>query len=63
MEVARECIQLFPGCVFNFVVEQRSRFELNRWVSSEEILVALLDLPKTVLYGDVFTKSPDKPVS
>jgi FkbM family methyltransferase len=62
MDVARECIQLFPECVFNFVIEQRSRFELNQWVSSEEILTALLDLPKTVLYGDVFTKSPTKPV-
>jgi hypothetical protein len=62
MDVARECIQLFPECAFNFVIEQRSRFELNQWVSSEEILTALLDLPKTVLYGDVFTKSPTKPV-
>jgi FkbM family methyltransferase len=57
MDIARECIQLFPKCVFNFVIEQRSRFELNRWVSSEEILTAVLALPKTVLYGDVFTMS------
>lgn len=63
MDVARECIQLFPECAFNYVIEQRSRFELNRWVSDQEILPALLDLPKTVLYGDVFAKSLIGPVS
>src|SRR5882762_1198354 len=62
MGVARECIQLFPECAFNYVIEQRSRFELNRWVNGEEILPALLDLPKTVLYGDVFTMSPKQAV-
>jgi FkbM family methyltransferase len=62
MDIARECIQLFPECAFNFVIEQRSRFELNRWASGEEILTALLDLPKTVLYGDVFAKNLSGPV-
>lgn len=57
MDVARECIRLLPECAFNFVIEQQSRFELDRWVSSEEILTVLLNLPETVLYGDVFAKS------
>ena len=54
MRIARECIQLLREFSFNFVIEQRSRFELNRWVSSEEMLTVLSAPPKGVLYGDVF---------
>jgi FkbM family methyltransferase len=63
MEIARECIQMFQGSAFNFVIEQRSCFELNHWVNSAEILSALSDLPKTVLYGDVFVTNLPAPVS
>jgi FkbM family methyltransferase len=58
LRIARECIQLLLDFSFNFVVEERSRFELNRWVSSEEILRVLSTLPASILYGDVFARNP-----
>jgi hypothetical protein len=58
MRIARECIQLLREFSFNFVFEQRSRFELNEWVSSEEMLTVLSAPPKGVLYGDVFARNP-----
>jgi FkbM family methyltransferase len=57
LRCARECIQLLREFSFNFVIEERSRFELNQWVSSEVILAVLSALPAGVLYGDVFARN------
>lgn len=58
MRIARECVQLLREFPFNFVIEERSRFELNQWVGVEEILSVLSALPENVLYGDVFAQNP-----
>ena len=58
LRIARECVQLLREFSFNFVIEERSRFELNQWVSSEEMLAMLSALPAGVLYGDVFARNP-----
>jgi hypothetical protein len=58
LTIARECIQLLPDFSFNFVVEERSRFELEEWVSREEILRVLSTLPAGIMYGDVFARNP-----
>jgi FkbM family methyltransferase len=54
---AQECVQLLQKCSFNFVIEERSRFELDQWVGSEGILTALSALPAGTLYGDVFARN------
>lgn len=45
LKCASECIQLLREFSFNFVIEERSRFELDQWVSSEVILAVLSALP------------------
>ncbi len=61
MKTAQECTKLLHEYLFNFVIEERSRFELENWVSSEEIHTVLASLPKGVLYGDVFARNPTGP--
>jgi hypothetical protein len=56
LRIVRECIQLLGGWSFNFVIEERSRFELNQWVDGEEILTAISALSGDILYGDVFAR-------
>jgi len=57
LRIARECIQLLREWSFNFVIEERSRFELNHWVNGDEILTVLSALSGGVLYGDVFARA------
>jgi len=57
MKIARECIGLLQGFSFNFVIEERSRFELQEWVGGEAIVDAISRLDSSVLYGDIFARS------
>jgi FkbM family methyltransferase len=56
MRIARECIELLREWSFNFVVEEEARFELDHWVSGNEILAEISSLSAGVQYGDVFAK-------
>jgi FkbM family methyltransferase len=57
LRIARECVQLLRDWSFNFVIEERSRFELNQWVNGEEVLTAISALSEDVVYGDVFARA------
>jgi|SRR5208283_4287249 len=59
LKIARDCIQLLREWSFNFVIEERCRFELNQWVGGEEIIKALSASSSGVNYGDVFAKAPE----
>jgi FkbM family methyltransferase len=56
LNVARNCISALEGRLFNFVVEEQSRFHLGTWVNSSELLRHLSALPREALYGDVFAR-------
>lgn len=58
LETAQECIRLLREFAFNFVIEERSRFELNRWVGGKEIMSVLSTLAHGTRYGDVFARNP-----
>ena len=57
LRIARECTELLGEFSFNFVIEERSRFELDQWVCKEEILSVLSTLDSSILYGDVFARN------
>jgi FkbM family methyltransferase len=58
LKVAQSCIELLREWSFNFVIEERSRFELTEWVNGDEILRAISALSGSVVYGDVFARVP-----
>jgi FkbM family methyltransferase len=57
LRIARECIELLREWSFNFVIEERSRFELSQWVNSDAILTAVSAPFGTAGYGDVFARA------
>jgi FkbM family methyltransferase len=57
LKIAQACIELLREWSFNIVIEERSRFELSRWVNGDEILAAILALSGSVVYGDVFARA------
>jgi FkbM family methyltransferase len=57
LKIAQACIGLLREWSFNFVIEERSRFELSRWVKSDEIFTAISALSGSVVYGDVFART------
>lgn len=56
LKIARACVGLLREWSFNFVVEERSRFELSQWVSGDEVLTNISALSSDVVYGDVFAQ-------
>ena len=58
LNVAQECIRLLREWSFNCVLEERSRFELSRWVTSDDITSLVSGLSERVAYGDIFAKAP-----
>ena len=56
LKIARACIELLPEWSFNFVIEERSQFELSQWVDGDEILTAISALSENIVYGDVFAR-------
>jgi FkbM family methyltransferase len=57
LKIAQSCIELLREWSFNFVIEERSRFELSQWVNGDEILTAISALSGSVAYGDVFARA------
>jgi FkbM family methyltransferase len=56
LTVTQSCIELLEKFQFNYVIEERSRFELDRWVDHSEIETGLAALPIEIMYGDVFAR-------
>jgi len=57
MAIAKSCVELLRERVFNFVVEEEAKFELNSWVDSNAVLDLLASAPHGARYGDVFARA------
>lgn len=42
---------------FNLILNENPKFYLKKWVSSEELLKVILNLPKKELHGNIFVKT------
>jgi len=42
---------------FNLILNENPKFHINKWVSSEELLKVILNLPRKELHGNIFVKT------
>jgi FkbM family methyltransferase len=56
LSIARDCISLFPNRYFNLTLEEQSRFAFDEWLPGASILDAIVKIPDSVFYGDVFAR-------
>ena len=42
---------------FNFILNEKTKFELNQWSSAEDFLKVFLNLPKKNLHGNIFVRT------
>lgn len=43
--------------LFNFTLNEKTKFELNKWTTAEEFLKVFLNLPKKRVHGNIFIKT------